>query len=62
MEQILDALGPNELFCDPDFPADNNALFFSEDKLRTEKSIVWKRPKVSMYEIKQEIRSLCVIQ
>ncbi|XP_060560457.1 calpain-A-like [Ruditapes philippinarum] len=50
MEEIVENLGPDELFCDPDFPADSQALFYSDDKHSTGKSIVWKRPKDLMEE------------
>ena len=46
LEDLLDNLGPNELFCDPDFPADSRALYFSEDKLLADKTVLWKRPQV----------------
>ena len=49
IEEIVDNLGPDELFCDPDFPADSQALFYSEDKHSAGKTIVWKRPKVNCY-------------
>ncbi|XP_041348912.1 calpain-A-like [Gigantopelta aegis] len=42
IDKILSALGPGELFCDPDFPADNRALNFSAEGPKT---IRWLRPK-----------------
>ncbi|XP_053388968.1 calpain-5-like, partial [Mercenaria mercenaria] len=50
IEEIVENLGQDELFCDPDFPADSQALFYSEDKHSTGKSIIWKRPKDLMEE------------
>ena len=44
--QILNHLNDGELYCDPDFPADNSSLYYSEEKLVADKSVVWKRPKV----------------
>ncbi|XP_052247024.1 calpain-B-like isoform X2 [Dreissena polymorpha] len=43
--QILNHLNDGELYCDPDFPADNSSLYYSEEKLVADKSVVWKRPK-----------------
>ncbi|XP_021342177.1 calpain-A-like [Mizuhopecten yessoensis] len=42
IERKLRRLGNNELFCDEAFPADHNALFYSD---RSESNILWKRPK-----------------
>ena len=46
IEKILNSLEPDELFCDPDFPADANSLYFNDDN-SIKKHVVWKRPKVS---------------
>lgn len=42
INRILASIGDDELFCDPDFPADSAALFFSE---KDAFGITWKRPK-----------------
>lgn len=46
IETLLSQLGNGELFCDPDFPSDNHALYISEEKLHGDKTITWKRPQV----------------
>jgi len=48
VQQLLDNLREGELFCDPDFPADNMSLFYSLEKQAAERTIIWKRPKVLM--------------
>ncbi|KAL5015863.1 hypothetical protein ScPMuIL_005452 [Solemya velum] len=42
IEAILDSLSSSELFCDPDFPADNSVLFYGS---HGDPRVVWKRPK-----------------
>ncbi|KAJ8313093.1 hypothetical protein KUTeg_010466, partial [Tegillarca granosa] len=42
IQNILEELGPDELYCDPDFPADKHALFYSN---KDSSDVVWKRPK-----------------
>ncbi|KAK2186212.1 hypothetical protein NP493_210g00025 [Ridgeia piscesae] len=43
VKRILDKLGPSELFCDPDFPANDSILFYSDHSDTT--YIKWARPK-----------------
>ncbi|XP_052797971.1 calpain-A-like [Mya arenaria] len=44
VQALVDKLEDGQLFCDPDFPADNTSLFFSPDKQNADRTIVWKRP------------------
>ncbi|KAL3857922.1 hypothetical protein ACJMK2_012547 [Sinanodonta woodiana] len=45
LRKTLLSLPEDRLFCDPHFPADAHALYYSEDRLKEAESIVWKRPK-----------------
>ncbi|KAK3599373.1 hypothetical protein CHS0354_036379 [Potamilus streckersoni] len=45
LHKTLLSLPEDRLFCDPHFPADAHALYYSEERLREAESIVWKRPK-----------------
>ena len=49
VKRILDKLGPSELFCDPDFPANESVLFYSDHS--DPPDIKWARPKVTWLEI-----------
>ena len=47
VKRILDKLGPSELFCDPDFPANESVLFYSDHS--DPPDIKWARPKVTSW-------------
>lgn len=47
LKSFLELVSANNLFCDPDFEADDNAIYYNEESRSYADGIKWLRPKVA---------------